>query len=52
MRTVSLIGVELPVDLEEQDPRIARVETLHLAVPKLVHATNLDGLNIPRLRDF
>src|ERR1700691_2752872 len=43
MRTVPLIGVEPAVDLEEQDGRIARAEALHLAVPKLVGAANLDG---------
>ena len=48
MRTVPLIGMELPIDLEEQDGRIARAEALHLAVPELVRVTNLDDANMPR----
>src|ERR1700722_12452178 len=52
MRTVPLIGVELAVDLEEQDGRIARAEALHLAVPKLVGTANLDGANVPSFCEF
>src|ERR1700722_7767287 len=52
MRTVPLIGVELPVDLEKQDGRITCAEALHLAVPKVVGAANLDGAYVPSFCKF
>src|SRR5258708_36044816 len=52
MRTVPLIGAELSVDLEKQDGRITCAEALHLAVPKLVGAANLDGANVPSFCEF
>src|SRR5882757_7548288 len=52
MRTVPLIGMELPVDLEEQNGRIARAETVHLPVPQLIRATYLDNADLLGSREL